>query len=471
MSPYPNPSAIQEMSFEDLTGIEIRATRLDLVVEGDPELDGVARLLAEPGNGAPEMRLHGSRLIVSQEGRYSGSSVPVLKLPAGELAGVGANISRGNLTIENISGPVGVNIDSGDLRVSGGDGELGANVSSGNIVIRQREGEIGCNVSKGNLALTGCRGEIGVKVGKGNISAQDCRGVLGIRVDNGDVAVVRPVEQDLHISGARGDIAIQGGSLTAAEIEVMRGDISSTARLLFTEPAAGNATDEFDEALSAAVDDLEDATDELEEAARELADEVRFNLGSVELIAGESGVRVSTGGTERFIAGPEGVEFRRADGTPIFQASERGVRVGTTTASSGKEHFRFKTGRGSITLDIAEDQPARVELIVNRGSVHSTIPLVEVGRPGPRSSTRRYVGVSDSSETDRILVRAFTQRGDINVRAARAPREPARSDDRMSTPDTLRVRQRRQILEALAQGRITAAEADILLAAMERESG
>ncbi len=231
---------------------------------------------------------------------------------------------------------------------------------------------------------------------------------------------------------------------------------SSTARLLFTEPA--EPQDEPDVLLG----EVEEAIDEVVEA---LDEEVRFNLGSVEFIAGESGVRVSTGGTERFVAGPEGVRFRRADGSLIFAASDQGLRMGASERG-GKEHFRFKTGRGSIMLDVAEDQPARVELILNRGEIQSDIPLVEVGRPGPRSSTRRYVGVSDSSETDRILLRALTQRGDIHLRLAKPPREATRTDG-ISTRD----RQRRQILEALSRGRITASEADILLAAMERESG
>ncbi len=457
MSSHPNPAASQELPFDDLSGIEIRATRLDLVVEADPELDGAARLLAESGTGAPSLAMRGSRLIVSQEGRYRGMSAPVLRVPSSDLPTVAANINRGNLTLEGISASLAVNLDSGNLRISGGHGDIAANISSGDAVIRQREGDIACRASSGHVTVAGCKGDLALDTSKGNVDLQDCAGNVVLRVGKGDVTVLRPSEQALRVHGASGDVRVQGGSLVSAEIDIARGDITSTARLLFTAPAEPGGEPDID---------LPDFNAALEEAVEEIEEEVRFNLGSVEFIASDAGVRVSTGGTERFIAGPEGVEFRRADGTPIFHASDAGVRVNATGSAGGREHFRFKTGRGNINLDVAEDQATRVELILNRGSVQSAIPLVEVGRPGPRSSTRRYVGVSDSSETDRILVRALTQRGDINVRMAKVTREPAPAGG-LSNRD----RQRRQILEALAQGRLTAAEADILLAAMERESG
>lgn len=460
MPPHPNPSAIQEMPFDDLTGIEIRATRLDLVVEGDSALNSVAQLMVEPGTGAPALSMRGSQLQVSQDGRYRGHSPAVLKLPSAELPWIAANISRGNLTLENISASIAINIDSGDLRISGGRGDLAINIASGDVVIQERAGDIACRVSSGNISLSRCQGDIATDVSKGNVDLLDCKGNVALRVTKGDIAILRPIEQDLNIAGGKCDVRIQGGSLASTDINIQRGDIYSTARLRFTEPPPLDDPDDLPP---------DDSTmeDELNAAVEEISEEVRFNLGNVEFIASDAGVRVSAGGTERFVAGPEGIEIRRADGTPVFRASESGVRVGTASGASGSEQFRFKTGRGNISIDVAEDQPARVELIVNRGNVHSSIPLVEVGRPGPRSTTRRYVGVSDSSETDRILIRALTQRGDINVRSAKASREAARGDDTMSTRD----RQRRQILEALAQGKITADEADILLAAMERESG
>lgn len=451
----PNPAAIQEVSFDDLSGIEIRAARLDLVVESDPELNGVAQLLAESGTDMPVLAMQGTRLTINHDGRYRGSTAPVLRLPETELPALAASISRGNLTIDSITATLALNISSGNLRINGGEGDIAVNLSSGNAAIRQREGNIACHLDSGNLSLTGCRGDIVLDVSKGNIDLLDCGGEIRMRLDKGDVSVIRPAEQQLRVSVSKGDIRVQGGSLISADIDIARGDINSSARLLFTEPAEPADEPDTSGGFEEVIDDVVNALDE----------EVRFNLGSVQFIAGEAGVRLSTGGTERFIAGPEGVEFRRADGTPIFSANERGVNV-DTSRRGGNEHFRFKTGRGSISIEVPEDQPARVELILNRGSVQSDIPLVEVGRPGPRSSTRRYVGVSDSSDTDRILIRALTQRGDIQVRSARAPREQAQSGGANT-----RERQRRQILEALARGRITTDEADILLAAMERESG
>ena len=459
MSFQSDPAHIQEVSLAGVTAIEIQAARLDLIIEADPEFDDdVARLLADSGADAPELSLSGSRLRVTQVGRYRGASPPVLKLPDhSHLPSLGANISRGNLSIENVATTLAINLDSGNLQIIGGEHDTAANISSGNVSIRQREGDVACSISSGQFTISGCDGDIAINMSKGDAEIRDSKGSLSLQVDKGNVSVSRPIEQHLRIAATKGDVSIQGGSLTFADINVNSGDINSTARLLFTEVAepAGDDLDDIDE-IEDAIGDVADALDE----------EVRFNLGSVEFIASEAGVRISAGGTERFVAGPEGVQVRRSDGTPVFSANEYGVRVGSSTGKSGSEHFRFRTNRGSISLDISEDQPARVELIVNRGSVQSDIPLVEVGRPGPRSSTRRYVGVSDSSETDRILVRALTNRGDIRVRTARATRETAQS-----TGVSNRESQRRQILGALAEGRISADEADILLAAMERESG
>ena len=456
MSVHPDPAAVQEVPFAELTGIEIRATRLDLVVEADSDLTSTARLLVDPDSGAPELTMQGSRLILRQEGRYRGSSAPVLQLPAGDLPTVVANISRGNLTLENIVASIAINISSGNLSISGGEGDSAINISSGDVAIRHREGDIACQVSSGAVSISRCHGAAGISTSKGDISIHDCSGDLSLKLGRGDVAVVRPIDQHVNISGSKSDIRIQGGSLASADVNISRGDIKSTARLVLVESRPGS-----DE------DDLSDFQEAIDDAVGATEDEVQFNLGSVQFTAGESGLRLSTGGTERLVAGPEGLVVRGSDGEPIFVANERGVSAGMP-ARKGDEQFRFRTSRGSITLDVSADQPARVELIVNRGDVQSDIRLVEVGRPGPRSSTRRFVGVSDSSETDRILVRARTDRGDIQIRSVEAPREPSHAAAAgMST----RNRQRRQILESLAAGKLTAAEADVLLKAMEREAG
>ena len=457
MSVHSNPPSIQEVAVPDLTGIEIRATRLDLIVESDDSLDDVAQLLADPGSGAPELTSRGSRLVVTQEGRYRGSSTPVLRLPAVELPTLAANISRGNLTLEQIEASVAVNIDSGNLTVRGGVGDIAVNVSSGDAMIRQREGNIACRVDSGQLDLSECRGNLALNLSSGNVGLRDCHGGVDLQLSKGDVTVLRPVDQRLRISSSKGNVQIQGGTLVAADVDSTRGNIASTARLLYSEAHAPvEDPDELDE-FEAAIDDVVESVDE----------EVRFNLGSVEFIAGDSGMRISTGGTERIVAGPDGLVVRRGDGSPLFVANERGVSTGPAARRSGNEQFRFKTGRGNISLDVPQNQPARVELIVNRGDVQSDIPLVEVGRPGPRSSTRRYVGTSNSSESERILIRARTSRGDIRLRSAIPVREPARQQSGESN----RARQRREILRALAEGRLTPDEADVLLAAMERESG
>ncbi len=456
MSLHSEPVHVQEILLDDVTAIEIQAAHLSLIVEADPTLENRARLMAESGTGAPEMTLRGSRLRVSNNGRYRGASSPILKLPATEVPTIGVSISRGNLTIEHIDATLAINLDSGNLRIAGGDGDCAVNISSGNAEIRQREGDLACRIDSGNLELSQCGGDLAVNISKGNLAMIDCAGRLMASLDKGDTSLTRPVEQQVTIQGTKGDVDIQGGSLISANVDITRGDINSSARLLYTTPVE----------LDDAPDDLDDFEDAVGDVPGDTGEEVRFNLGSVEFVASEAGVRVSTGGKERFVAGPEGLIVRDGRGSPIFVANEQGVKAGTSGRRQRDERFRFVTGRGSIHLDVADDPPARVELIVNRGDVRSDIPLVEVGRPGPRGATRRFVGVSDSSDTERILIRARTVRGDIQVRTHDATQVRPQAD-RQANHD----RQRRTILEALATGKISTDEADILLAAMERDSG
>lgn len=456
MSTYSNPAHVQELSLDDVNAIEIQSERLDLVIEADPELVGVARLLAESSAEAPEFTRRGDRLRIKQNGRYRGTTPLVLKLPPVDLPTVGINLERGNLSVENLATTLGINIGSGDLALSGGDGDVAINIASGNAAVRSREGDLACRIESGNIDLQQCSGDIALSVATGNITARECSGNMAVNVERGEIVLVRPVEQHLRARNTRGNVLVQGGSLKSADVEIVRGDVHSSARLLFTAQEA-EPVDDLDEALGVLDEALEDVATAMEE--------VRFNLGSVEFIAGEGGLRVSTGGTERFRAGPQGLIIRGRDGKPIFMASEQGIITGSEARRRREEHFRFATTRGNIMLDISDDQPTRVELIVNRGTVQSDIPLVEVGRPGPRSTTRRYVGVSDSSETERVLIRARTNRGDIRVRTHDASREAARQ----ARPGD-RDRKRKAILEALAQGKLTPDEADILLAALERDS-
>jgi hypothetical protein len=447
------------MALDNVNAIEIHAENLDLVIEADPDVEGVARLMSESGADALELVRRGDRLRINQDGRYRGVTPPVLKLPAAELPTLGINLERGNLSIENIASDMGINMESGNLSISGGDGDTAINISRGNAAIRGREGDLACNIESGNIDLHQCRGDTALNASRGNITTRDCAGNIAVNVQKGEIALIRPVEQHVRARNTKGNVLIQGGSLQSADIEIVRGDINSSARLLFTTPVEpGDDFDEFD-------DDLSDFEGAIDDVVAGVGEEVRFNLGSVEFIAGEAGVRVSTGGTERFRAGPQGLVIRGRDGEPIFMANEQGVVTGSARRQRD-EKFRFATTRGNILLDINEDQPARVELIVNRGAVQSDIPLVEVGRPGPRSTTRRYVGVSDSSDTDRVLIRARTNRGDIRVRTYDAPRETPTSQTRASDRD----RQRRAILEALARGKLTTDEADILLAALTRDT-
>lgn len=114
---------------------------------------------------------------------------------------------------------------------------------------------------------------------------------------------------------------------------------------------------------------------------------------------------------------------------------DRGVLDGlTVTAGSGdvtstanlrpaKTPYRVECGSGDVVFHLPTDVPLRVEATVKTGQVWSEIPLVSVGRPGPQSSAKRYVGVANElpraalggPDTPRVDVQIQSGRGNIDL--------------------------------------------------------
>lgn len=450
-----NSTIVYEETLDGVTGLGVDAEQMDLAIEPDDSLDGIARLIVNEGKNAPFLQKKGTQLRIDQQGAYRTNGTPVLRLPAGIELPAGIHIRRGDVAVEGLNGPLAVRIQHGDASVRDGRGNIACNVQRGDVDVAGRVGDIVINIAHGHIALSRCTGNQSVSTTHGDIAIANCGQNISARTTHGDIAIARPQEATLEIESTRGDIAISGGSAIRLRASTNHGDITSSTRLLFTGE---------DDSLP---DDAEPAVDE--DVAESESDEegggVHFTLGGMEFIATEHGVRLSRGGTDVFRAGPEGVEVRRGDGSEIFVASERGI--GKRSAADEELQYRFATKHGTISLSLPEDQATRVELLVTSGSVRSDIPLVEVGRPGPRGTTRRYVGVSDSSATERVLVRAQTTRGDIRIRLV--PMDEPKSETRSAERQTSSEERRRRVLEALSQGKLTVEEADVLLAAIERE--
>lgn len=479
-----NFHSIQDQSLDEVTSIEVDAERVSFVFESDAALDNVIELHAEPAGNAPSLARSGNRIKISQSGQYMADSTPVVRLPAGKLPGIYVNLDRGELAFEldEVETDIALNLDRGNVRISGSSGNTAINVDRGNVQVRDRTGDFACNIDRGNFALTGGAGNTAVNLDLGSATVTGSSGTLNLNVDKGDISILRPLEQAIKLSASNGNIEIRQGSVRSLTVETDRGNITSRTRLLpgavdDEDPdidddieAGGDIDETVDEALADA--DIDSIVDEALADAGISGESVHFNLGGISFEAGEEGVRIVRGDHEMFRASPEGVEIRGRDGKPIFAASDRGVSLRGRDIGGGGQLYQFSTDRGNVHVDIPDNLAARVELIVNRGRAESDIPLVEVNRPGPRGSTRRFVGVTDSSAPNRVLVRASTGRGNVEVR--RRPLAPPTPPTPPAPPSAKgaagRDARRRAVLDALSKGKISIEEAQTLISAIERET-
>jgi hypothetical protein len=170
---------------------------------------------------------------------------------------------------------------------------------------------------------------------------------------------------------------------------------------------------------------------------------------------------------------------------------KRGAAAGEMGVKPGE--FDVETANGDIAVHVPAEQPLRVEALVSGGDVRSDIPLVSVGRPGPRGATQRLVGGTSPGNGGRLNLRVRAERGDIRIRAMRyapaapsvpaaplaptAPTPPAPptpptppTPPMPAAPRSEREEQINAILNQLASGSLDVAEAERLLEALEQES-
>jgi hypothetical protein len=198
----------------------------------------------------------------------------------------------------------------------------------------------------------------------GDVSAIRCRGSLAIELANGDVEVsqcdapisIELASGDVEVTECAGDLAV---AATSGDVEVVR-------------PRGQHV------------------------AVDKQRGEIFVRDGSVRSL------RVHT---------------RSGD----IQATCRLVATpGESGAGGGDDArpFSVQSGHGDITVSVPHEAPFRVEVVV-QGEVRSEIPLVSVGRPGPRGALQRFVGVNTHGDGERPTVYVKATHGDVGVRLAR----------------------------------------------------
>lgn len=496
MSGSANIPYIQEESLTGVTAIEISCEDCGLVIEGDPSLTDQLQLVAEPSANHPELSRVDDTLRVRQIDRYRGSAAPVLRVPIERLPALYAKHARGEVKIERVNADVSYQLASGNMQLHQTRGAFDLRLARGQVQLYQHEGRLRSDVARGAVTLERCSGALVVNAARGDVRSTDCGGSLQTTAASGDVLVRHPNALQLRVTSAKGDVLVRSGTLGAAEVKVTKGDIIVSSRLLLgrdapaeaapDEPADFDAPSETDFPLPP----LPPLPPPPPESSWWSGEDVSFNLaalGGIEFEAGEEGMRVQRGGRDIFRAGPEGIRVGRdisvgpegiRVGKDVYVGPE-GVRVGRSDdepAPLQPGRFSFVSTAGDVVVDVPNDVPVRTELLITSGDVSSDIPLVEVGRPGPRGVVRRYVGATDGAEEERILVRLKSDRGDLRLRSV--PMPPADSSASVArqaptTPSAATVpagrgsESVRIILEALARGDLSPREAEVLLDAIK----
>ncbi len=474
-------------ALEGVSRIRLDCEQTNLSVVADPAMVGHVFLSAESGGGEVSLIREEDELVVYQRGRQSNDRGPTLTVPAEDCPPITGSVGRGELYLGGLNGSVDLKHDQGDTRIDGGSGSLVyslgkgdvrlsnrggsvvVNVGGGDIYAGTSTGEIAISLGKGDVICDAIGGNLGIKLGSGDVAVSDSAGNLAIKGGSGDIVVTRPRRQVVVVKLASGDVLVRNGSLAGMAIAVARGDIALSSRLLL--PLRGQASDADDD------QNLVSRILRSKGVAFSATDKgLRISHPGFEMEAGDSGLRITKGGMS-FVAGDSGVYFTNDE------ASEAGSFVAEVSA-------------GDIVVDLPAGPPVRVEALISGGDIRSDIPLVSVGRPGPRGATQRYVGVSDPSATERIDLRLKAERGDIRVRLLPAaphvatppsppplppvpvPPEPPRpvspeQADAVTarTPVLTREQQMRAILDALSRGEISVAEADRMLNALGRDRG
>jgi DUF4097 and DUF4098 domain-containing protein YvlB len=511
---------------EGITRLRIDCNELDLSVEADPSLvDAVHLIVTGSSNNAPSLIREGEELIVYQRGRFRDSGRPAtLLVPAVNCPPISGSHEKGDLHFDQVTAAIALKHGAGDVRIAEGAGDVSIDTGKGDVMLAGREGSVAVRsgmgdmriarcrgsmsvaLGKGDIELDTCDGEIDAKLGSGDINASDCSGGLVAKSGHGDVTITRPRAALVTANAGTGDITIRGGTLAGLDVRTAKGDISCGSHLLFIPEAATTSTQ------STATVSIE--PDDPNPVSRLLRSR------GIEFMAGDKGLRIASGPFE-FEASDAGL--RIAKGKFSFEASENGVRIINDEGEDLGEFgaFQLISANGDVSVDVPSGTPLRVEALVSGGEVRSDVPLVSVGRPGPRGSTQRFVGVTEPHAGRRLNLRVRSDRGDVRIRSvaglpsqpiastspsssnaptSRIPRapgtprmpmtppvpprpaRPARPASPVSgitdaiampAPDTRRQPSRearmRAILNALANGTMTVSEADRRLAELERE--
>lgn len=193
----------------------------------------IKRVIRRSSNPGESYRLTGSTLSIDTScGHNCSVSYEITappgvavrgKLSSGDIGldGAGATdlqVSSGDLTVRNATGPVQVDATSGDIEVTGGTGAVQAKASSGDVRVMNVAGPVDASVSSGDLDI---------KLTTANsVRAEASSGDLRVTVPAGGYQIHTDTGSDeAHVTGLTNDAS----SKNVLDLKASSGDLTVSA--------------------------------------------------------------------------------------------------------------------------------------------------------------------------------------------------------------------------------------------------
>jgi hypothetical protein len=338
------------------------------------------------------------------------------------------------------------------------------------------------SAARGDVSISDIQARLRVDLQRGDVQVENCQGIFTIAAGQGDIKLERCAEMEMPELPPQPD-----GSLD------------------FRIPPFPEGTVNVGPGRHWRWDNAEDwATWGMEVAnqARNWGQQFRQIFGSVGWISQKDGVSLHVGHGD---ANLETVEtsacaIRLGSGDTTIEdgwIASLQVKTGRGDIQCDSvmpaREWAIETAHGDINLSLPANAQARLDVATRHGSIHSDVPLVRVGRPGPEARYGgRMVGTMGKSDADTAEISLVAMHGDIQVDVESAPSpytgkqafqytpaQPAaapavgatvtesaaaeQTAPAMEHAGTSEQSTEMAILQSLSEGKISAAEAEQLL--------
>jgi DUF4097 and DUF4098 domain-containing protein YvlB len=223
---WDQPDVLIEVDDEQILTVEEREDAVAMAVNGD------GSLTVPTGASLTILQAHGNLSIEGVKGGVEVATVhgdAWLKDGAGNLA---LNTAQGGLALEGWDGAVNVGMVQGDATLKDGAGSLALNTVQGELALEGWDGAVNAGTVQGDAALRQTSGDVNLGTVGGDLAAEDTNGALSVASVGGD-AYLRGLDGALSLGSVGGDLA---GRDLAADVDVAQVGGDASLKTVFAGP-------------------------------------------------------------------------------------------------------------------------------------------------------------------------------------------------------------------------------------------